>query len=171
VDSCAWSLTLRRRSKSKLSSEETLIRDSLDEAIQDGRVAIIGPVRQEALSGIKDSVQFTKLRSALGSFRDEPLTTFHYEEAARLFNLCRARGVECGATDILICAIAAEKSWSVLTNGLGLTRCIKTLRAEGINLQGLFTLLPWMALREKIGSDEAEFEGCGGSTAEDDNEV
>ncbi|HEY3628919.1 MAG TPA: hypothetical protein VGL00_21695 [Terracidiphilus sp.] len=28
-----------------------------------------------------------------------------------------------------------------------------------------------MALREKIGSDEAEPEGCGGSTAQDDNEV
>lgn len=134
VDSCVWSLALRRRSRTQLSSEETLICDSLDEAILDGRVAIIGPVRQEVLSGIKDLAQFAKLRSALGAFRDEPLTTFHFEEAARLFNLCRARGVECGATDILICMIAAEKSWSILTNDLGLTRCIRTLRAEGINL-------------------------------------
>jgi len=28
-----------------------------------------------------------------------------------------------------------------------------------------------MALRAKIGPDEAEFDGCGCSTAEDDNEV
>src|ERR1035438_2462940 len=36
---------------------------------------------------------------------------------------------------------------------------------------GLLTLLGWMALREKIGPDEAEPEGCGGSTVEGENDV
>ena len=36
---------------------------------------------------------------------------------------------------------------------------------------GLFTLLGWMALRVKIGPNEAEPEGCGGSTVKGENEV
>ena len=37
--------------------------------------------------------------------------------------------------------------------------------------QGLLTLLEWMALRAKIGPDEAEPEGCGGPTVKGENEV
>ena len=125
---------LRRRNKSVLSPEEVSIRASLTEAIENDRVVIIGPIRQEVLSGIKDQAQFAKLRAALAAFHDVPLTTVHYEEAARLFNLCRSRGVECGAIDILICAIAAQMRWSILTNDQGLERCIEVLRAEGLNL-------------------------------------
>ena len=95
---------------------------------------VIGPIRQEVLSGIRSAAQFEQLRRALASFPDEPITTQHYEEAARLFNLCRSRGVECGSTDILICAIAAQRQWSILTYDKGLQRCIETLRAEGFSL-------------------------------------
>jgi predicted nucleic acid-binding protein len=132
ADACVWSLMLRRRSKIVLSPEEQLICEELTEAIRDGQVAIIGPIRQEVLSGIKDEAQLAKLRLALGAFHDEALTTFHYEQAARLFNLCRSRGVECGAIDILICAVAAEMRWSILTNDQGLIRCIAILRSEDI---------------------------------------
>lgn len=132
ADACAWSLMLRRRNRNVLNTEERTIHDSLTEAIRDGQVAIIGPIRQEVLSGIKDPAQFAKLRAALGAFHDEPLTTLHYEEAARLFNLCRSRGVECGAIDILICTIAAQMRWSILTNDQRLERCISILQKEGI---------------------------------------
>lgn len=132
VDTCAWSLLLRRRRKAPLSENERLMIAALTEAIQDGRVAIIGPIRQEILSGIKEASQFEKLRSALEPFRDEQLTTVHYEEAARLFNLCRGRGVECGATDVLICAVAVKMRWAILTSDGGLQRCIEALRAAGI---------------------------------------
>jgi predicted nucleic acid-binding protein len=134
ADACAWSLMLRRRDQAALNTEERLIRDALTEAIWDGQVVIIGPIRQEVLSGVKDPGQFAKLRSALSAFHDEPLTTFHYEEAARLFNLCRSRGIECGATDILICSVAAEMRWPILTNDQGLMRCIEVLRSEGFRL-------------------------------------
>lgn len=134
ADACVWSLMLRRRNRDLLSPEERQIRVSLSEAISEGQVVIIGPIRQEVLSGIKDHAQFVKLRAALGAFHDEPLTTFHYEEAARLFNLCRGRGVECGATDILICTVAAEMRWSILTTDRGMTRCIQALRSEGFTL-------------------------------------
>lgn len=132
VDSCVWSLLLRRKDKSALSGDEQQKVMLLRNAIQDGRVAIIGPIRQEVLSGVKDSAQFEKLRRSLEAFPDEPITTQHYEEAARLFNLCRSRGVECGAIDILICAVATRKRWSILTNDGGLKRCIEVLRTEGV---------------------------------------
>jgi predicted nucleic acid-binding protein len=132
ADSCAWSLFMRRRKGTVMSGDEQLLLASLIEAIKDGRVAIIGPIRQEVLSGIKDLAQFEKLRFALEAFPDEPLTTLHYEEAARLYNFCRSRGLECGSTDILICAVGVRMQWTILTCNTGLERCIGVLRAEGL---------------------------------------
>jgi len=132
VDTCAWSLLLRRKKKTTMSGDEQLILASLTDAIQDGRVAIIGPIRQEVLSGIKDLAQFERLRTALNAFPDEDLTTSHYEEAARLFNISRSRGVVCGSTDILICAVASQRHWTILTYDQGLMRCMEVLRSAGI---------------------------------------
>jgi predicted nucleic acid-binding protein len=132
VDSCVWSLLLRRKDKSALSGDEQQKVMLLRNAIQDGRVAIIGPIRQEVLSGVKDSAQFEKLRRSLEAFQDEPLTTPLYEDAARLFNLCRSRGVECGRVDMLLCAVVARKHWSILTTDSGLKRCIEVLRTEDL---------------------------------------
>ena len=55
-----------------------------------------------------------------------------FVEAARLFNLCRDHGVECGPVDILICAVAARLDYDILTNDQGLMRCVKVLRTEGL---------------------------------------
>jgi len=62
VDTCAWSLLLRRRNKTTLKDDEKIMVASVEEAIRDGQVVIIGPIRQEVLSGIKDTAQFEKLR-------------------------------------------------------------------------------------------------------------
>jgi len=131
VDTCAWSLLLRRRVKATMSDAERTMLAALTDAIQDGRVAIIGPIRQEILSGIREAAQFEKLRGALESFPDEQLTTAHYEEAARLFNICRQRGVECGASDVLICSVALRGKLDILTSDAGLERCMEVLRGEG----------------------------------------
>jgi hypothetical protein len=132
VDACAWSLLLRRKKRTAMSAKQQFTLKALTEAILDGRVAIVGPIRQEVLSGIQDLAQFEKLRVALEAFPDERLTTAHYEEAARLFNLCRSRGVECGSIDILICAVAVQMQLDILTYDQGLERCIQVLRSEGL---------------------------------------
>lgn len=132
ADTCAWSLLLRRKARAALSNDEQFTLASLKEAIKDGRVVLIGPVRQEVLSGIKAQAQFEKLRTTLAAFPDEALSNQHFEEAARLFNLCRSRGVECGSSDILICAVAAKMHYDILTYDQGLKRCIKLLRTEGL---------------------------------------
>lgn len=128
VDTCVWSLFLRRTSKAKLNPEELKLAKLLREATEDGRVAIIGPVRQEVLSGIRDKLQFRKTEQILEPFPDEELTTLDYVEAARCFNLCRDHGVECGPVDILICAVAVDRQFSVLTNDQALIRCLTVLR-------------------------------------------
>jgi predicted nucleic acid-binding protein len=84
--------------------------------VEDGRVAIIGPIRQELLSGIKERAQFERLREHLRAFPDMPLTTDDYEEAATFFNQCRERGVQGSNTDFLICAVAIRNGFSIFTD-------------------------------------------------------
>ena len=134
VDTCVWSLWLRRRSQSLLSASEQQMLTELREAVQDRRAMILGPIRQEILSGIRNVAHFAKTAGLLGPFLDEAIETSDYIEAARLFNLCRDRGVQCGPVDILICTVAARNHYGVLTYDQGLKRCIETLRAEGIGL-------------------------------------
>jgi predicted nucleic acid-binding protein len=130
VDCCVWSLALRRRSSALLGEEERCMVASLTEAIRNGQLAILGPIRQEILSGIRDLASFERVRSTLLEFQDETLTTPDYEEAARYDNLCRSRGIACGPIDMLICAVALRRHWSVLTLDRGLIRCMEALRAE-----------------------------------------
>jgi hypothetical protein len=40
---------------------------------------MIGPIRQELLSGIKEQAQFEKVKNALQAFRDEPLDSSGYK--------------------------------------------------------------------------------------------
>src|SRR5271157_401301 len=125
VDTSVWSLALRRRRRATLSPEEKRLVAVLTEAIRDGQVVMIGPIRQELLSGIKEQAQSEKLRTALAAFRDEPINTPDCEDAARLYNVCRSQGVQCGPVDILICAVAARRKWSVLANDTLLNRCLR----------------------------------------------
>jgi len=132
VDTCVWFLLLRRKQGTVLSADEQGSVTLLRGAIRDGRVAIIGPIRQEVLSGIEHWGQFVRLRAALGRFSDETLTEVHFEQAARLFTLCQSKGVGCGATAILLCAVAIERGFELLTTDRGLKRCAQVLRAEGL---------------------------------------
>jgi predicted nucleic acid-binding protein len=132
VDTCVWSLGLRRRKNVPMNAEERRLLFELTLAIQASNAAIIGPVRQEILSGIRDRAQFNKTQWLLEPFADEPVDPSDFVEAARLFNLCRGKGVACGATDILICAVAARLGYGIMTNDVGLGRCIEVLRVEGL---------------------------------------
>jgi len=80
-----------------------------------GQVLIVGPVRQEVLSGIRDLATFERLRIALRAFLDEELTEDDYEEAARCDNTCRAAGVAGSAVDHLLCGVALRRKVEVYT--------------------------------------------------------
>ena len=114
VDTSIWSLALRRRS-ADLSPEQGRLRQELSELIREGRARLIGPIRQELLSGIREESQYRKLRDNLRAFDDVVLLTDDYERAASLSNQCRAGGVTGSPIDFLICAVAVRCQWPVLT--------------------------------------------------------
>ena len=105
VDTSIWSLALRR--SGALAEEDRSLVDELHGLIDDVRVAMIGPIRQELLSGIPSQTQFEALREKLQAFEDLPLVRDDYERAAGFYNTCRSSGVQGSQTDLLICAVGA----------------------------------------------------------------
>jgi predicted nucleic acid-binding protein len=114
VDTCVWSLALRR-SATQLSGPEQSLRGELAELISDGRVQMIGPIRQELLSGIRDEHYYRRVRDYLRAFDDEPLTQEDFEQAASASHVCRAAGVSGSPSDFLICATAVRHRWWIFT--------------------------------------------------------
>jgi hypothetical protein len=111
VDTSVWSLALRRRSPLRHDP----IAEELERLIITYRVVMIGPIRQELLSGIRSDEQYQGLRDRLRAFPDLRLQTEDHELAARFFNECRSRGVQGSNTDFLICAIAARRDNGVFS--------------------------------------------------------
>lgn len=110
VDTSVWSLALRR---ARPSSNAAV--NEFRSLIEEGRVAIIGVIRQELLSGVRTHEAFERLRDHLRPFEDEPLQTADFERAAEHFNACRRRGVQGSNTDFLMCAVAERRNLPVLT--------------------------------------------------------
>ena len=109
VDTCIWSQDLRHKDPNiELSSK-------LKDLINDGRVSVIGPIRQELLSGISGTKQFHQLKKILSSFEDIPLKTEHFEKAAEFSNICRNKGIQGSTIDFLICAVAHLESFVIFT--------------------------------------------------------
>jgi predicted nucleic acid-binding protein len=109
VDTSIWSLALRRRTAQNAESTE------LAALVNEGRARLIGPIRQEILSGLRSTEQFERLRTRLRSFPDIPIVTEDYERAAELFNTCRNRGVQGHHVDFLISAIALREDLDIYT--------------------------------------------------------
>jgi predicted nucleic acid-binding protein len=114
VDTPVWSLALRRR-PADLNARERALTQTLAELIREGRAQMMGAIRQELLSGVREEEQFHKLRNYLRAFEEPGIEVVDYEEAARMHNLCRARGVAGSAIDFLICAVAQRRNWHILT--------------------------------------------------------
>lgn len=114
VDTPVWSLALRRKPE-QLNPRERQLTQTLAELVREGRVQLLGPIRQELLSGIREEVQFRKLRDYLRAFPENPLQAADYEEAAHMNNRCRTHGIAGSAIDFLICAAAHRRAWTILT--------------------------------------------------------
>ena len=110
VDTPVWSLVFRR--KLRVVDRWTV---ELAALIRERRAFLIGPVRQELLSGIRESSSFEELRQRLRPFPDLPIRESDYEEGALFYNRCRAGGIQGSNTDFLVCAVASRLSMSILT--------------------------------------------------------
>lgn len=109
VDTCVWSQALHR------ANTDNRYAHDLRDIITDNRACIIGPIRQEILSGIRDKSQFKILREHLSAFPDLLIKTIDYETAAEYSNLLRSKGIQGSAIDFLICAVANRYSLLIFT--------------------------------------------------------
>ena len=123
VDTSVWSLALRRAKQVDAGTSRELA-----ELIREGRVVLLGPVRQELLSGIKIKAQFELLRDHLRSFPDVELETADYEQVAIAFNRCRERGIQGSNTDFLLCAVAMRRKLAMYTTDGDFRQYAKVLK-------------------------------------------
>ncbi len=115
VDTSVWSQALRRQRLEIVPDTYLHVVQRLGALIEDGRVAMLGPIRQELLSGIKTQAQFESLKHILSAFPDEKLEAKDYELAANSFNACRQQGIRGSNTDFLICAVSLDKQWPIFS--------------------------------------------------------
>ena len=114
VDTSVWSLALRRKTESLDESEKKNI-DELAELISESRVVMIGPIRQEILSGIILQNLFNQLKTKLRAFINLGISSVDHEKAAEFYNVCRSKGVQGSHIDFLICAVAHNYGLSIFT--------------------------------------------------------
>lgn len=126
VDTAVWSLGLRRRKRA--DGEDVTFR--LESLVDDGRIAMIGPIRQELLSGIKDRAQFDRLREQLRGFPDAEIISDDYETAASFYYRCREKGIQGSSTDFLICAVAVRHEFPIFTTDADFTYFARVLPIE-----------------------------------------
>jgi predicted nucleic acid-binding protein len=102
VDTPIWSECFRRK-RPRAHVNETFVG-----ILTKGDALLIGPIRQEVLSGIKNEDQFAKLKDRLRVFPNVPIEQIDYEKAAEFSNLCSQKGVQGSNVDFLICALAVR---------------------------------------------------------------
>ena len=112
IDTSVWSLAFRKR---KLTSDDKKLIEYLMFLIRNQYAIMIGPIRQEILSGISDEDKFVKLKNALETFSDFHITTEDYETAAEYYNECRSAGIQGSHIDYLICSVAHNNDFLILT--------------------------------------------------------
>jgi predicted nucleic acid-binding protein len=112
VDTSIWSLALR---KSNYSSEEQKVIDIFSKLLKSISVVMIGPIRQEILSGISDDKKYLDLKDKLSFFNDIPISTDDYEKASEYFNTCRKHGIQGSHIDFLICSFSINHDIPIFT--------------------------------------------------------
>ena len=111
VETPIWSYALRSQNK-KYQSEI----NSLTSLISDQRAIIIGPIRQEILSGYSDLRKYRIIKEKLSYFENTPILDVDYELAAEFSNKCRKKGIQGSHIDFLICAVANRIGIPIFTN-------------------------------------------------------
>jgi len=120
-----------RRRTADLNPVENTAATALKRLIQANSAALLGVVRQELLSGMREPIQFERLRLLLSSFPDVTIVAADHEEAAAIHNACRARGVAGNSVDFLICAVSIRRSWPIFTldrDFVGYASCVPIRR-------------------------------------------
>lgn len=111
IDTNIWSTFFRRN-----KAEDQKLRANLEMLMQENRISMIGPIRQEILTGIKDHSKYLILKEYLQAFEDETITTEAYEYAAKIANDCMKNGIAISSIDAIIVAVIALHGFEIYTN-------------------------------------------------------
>ena len=110
VDTCVWSNALRNQLQKPIQKDLLL-----EQLIEDDQEVMLGPIRQELLSGIKNEKKFDELKSKLQWYDDFLIKTTEYELAASLYNKMKSNGIQGSHIDFLICAVALNHDLGIYT--------------------------------------------------------
>ena len=110
IDTPIWSYAFR----SKRGNFEQHVRE-LETLIANQGILIIGPIRQEVMSGYSEIRKFERLNNKLKYFENTPITDEDYIQAAKFSNICRKNGVQGSHIDFLICAVAYRLQAHIFT--------------------------------------------------------
>lgn len=113
VDNSVWVTALGKSHGQTNAADQSTA--ELSKLIGDGRVVMIGPIRQAILSGLKNDQQFQAVAEKLAAFPDLPVHRSTYELAAELCNQCRRAGIPGEHQDFLITAAAVENDIALYT--------------------------------------------------------
>jgi len=112
VDTTIWSKAYRRK---KITGEDQNIINKLCSILDMEEEILIGPVRQELLSGISNKDIFDDLAIKLNGFNNYEIQLADHDLAAEYFNICLSRGIQGSQTDYLICAVAYRYDAEIFT--------------------------------------------------------
>ena len=125
VDTCVWSQVLRRDVISNKEVEKKLV-----SLILNNDALIIGPIRQEILSGFSHDRKFNELKEKLEAFPNLPIFDQDYVVAAEFSNKCRKGGIQGGHNDFLICAVSYRNCFPVFSTDTDFQRYSAILKIE-----------------------------------------
>ena len=114
IDTSVWSLALRRRRRD-LNPAELKAYYEWERLVLDGEATLIGPIRQETVSGIASPREVALVKQRLAPVHEFPLPSDLFLLAADFFNTCRAAGIAPGAIDMTICASAYSHGVSIFS--------------------------------------------------------
>lgn len=156
-----WSLCFRRPRRG-ISAPEMHVVDTFAILARLNQILLIGPIRQELLSGIRMPAHFRKLQRALAAFPLIPILFEDYDKAAELYNTCRRHAIAGDHTDYLLCAVSLRVGCSVLTVDEDFQRCARHLP---------ITLLSNSAWPERSTTTMAGHDQCGGGSCSASSEL
>jgi predicted nucleic acid-binding protein len=111
VDTTIWSKYFRR----KYHEQNSGIINEVAKLIENQNIVVIGPVKQELLSGISNKNIFNKLRTKMRAFIDFKIKSADYELAAEYYNNCMKKGIQGSAIDFLLCSISVRNKFKIYT--------------------------------------------------------
>jgi predicted nucleic acid-binding protein len=133
IDTCVWSQFLRRHRPPADPIVAEVARLVKADAVQ-----LIGPIRQELLSGARPSDRFEQLKEYLRFFPNLPLDEEDDETAAGYYNLLRRCGLQATGTDLLICAVVVRRDFKVFTTDTDFTGYAKHIPIRLHRVRGAF---------------------------------